>query len=375
VFFLNPIAPDVERLTIQAARLRALAERQVEGAGEIEAALEAGEEPYARRVAVQGYKVLFYAVHQLDIANLFVAVLQSYEMPAAKRKALEAVARRASQRRSRITRGKEIDTYLKALYEYARAAQAIEEVLAIGKIRRGGPKSGSFTLVNMGGFSDAVMSDVVARVSEASALLAAKGLERVLYGDIHVTNTIHRSARVLAFYRLEDDSLFVRANVKRDDHEQAVDTIVHELAHRLHYKFLREERKKPGEVFEALVWQPHSEADREIFDVYRRIKTQDVNEKYGTTLPKVGSTISDGKAEYTVTGIRGRRILIRFMHQGHMVDGFISLKNYLAVAGKSAFVSRYASTKPEENFAEMVVAYCRNRLPKDQVAMLKGILG
>ena len=40
----------------------------------------------------------------------------------------------------------------------------------------------------------------------------------------------------------------------------------------------------------------------------------------------------------------------------------------------SGFVTDYAKKDEQENFAEMVAAYCLGKLPEDQVEMLKALL-
>lgn len=341
---------------------------------------EAEKSPKSRPWAVtQSWsivKAVFMTVKRNEIDEAFRSLLQSYDMGTRDRKIVERAAMTLSRRsKKRATVDKAVADFRRVLHEYREYAGALERVIASGKLHTGGPGSGEFTLINTGGFSSAVMDGVVQRVAEASQLLGAKGLDRILYGDINVTNTIYRSARVYAFYVRTDDTLFVRANIPKATHEDGVNAVIHELAHRLHFKFLRPELGPPNLKLSLSVFLPGSTADKAIFDIYQRLSTQEMSSAV-ESLPKSGSTFEHKGATYKILGWRRSRGGGVLDLLGPSGPASVSLAGYHQIVGKpSVFVSPYAKKAYQENFAEMVRAYCRNTLPADQVRMLRNVIG
>jgi hypothetical protein len=210
------------------------------------------------------------------------------------------------------------------------------------------------------------MEIVVEAVGKAETLLTAKGFGRVCYGDVLAVNTVGRSSRVLAFYQKPSDELFVRANL-RGKKGAAVETIIHELAHRLHFRFLKSR-------------------DVDIQRLYLRIAGDD-RELLRETLedpmnrPKSGDTVVSKGRTYAVTGVGYRRGLTVELQRvddpskkaSTSMAEWLRMKGLVSEAG--AFVSPYAKKNHEENFAEMVAHYVLGTLPSKQVEMLEGVLG
>lgn len=368
----NPTPPDVAQLQQKAEKLRRLVGYMEEREPEISRT----QGSWAVTQSWSIVKAVFEAVKRAQVDWAFLAVLQSYEMDARDRKVIERASMllsRRSKKRAPVDRA--VNEFLKTLVEYRLFSRTLDKVIASGRLHTGGPGSGKFTLINAGGFSSRVMDGVVARVAEASRLLGAKGLDRVLYGDVHVTNTVRRSARTMAFYVLNEDSLFIRANVPSATHDYGVDAVVHELAHRLHYKFLRPEMGPPGLQLKAQHFLPQSIADKALFDIYRRLNTQEITQAT-SSLPKSGETFEHKGEIYKVLAWVPTRGGGKIELMGPKGPAHVSLSGYHAITGgNSVFVSHYAKTSYQENFAEMVRAYCRDALPADQVRMLRGVLG
>lgn len=387
----NPTAPDLRKLHEQAFELRRLVEYISRQENEIVAAANSpGLAPTHSlgNIPVPAYRwgqahaaALVQAAWEVSVryrlGDAFTALLQSYDLKPGDRRVVERAAMQFTKtRRARVSSGKAVSAYVKVVKDYRQYSEAFDRTLFEGKLHEGGPTAGTFTLINAGGFSSKVMEGVVQRVAEAAQRLGAKGLDRILYGDIHVTNTIRRSARVLAFYVVEDDALFVRANIPRLSQDAAVEAITHELAHRLHFKFLRAE-KNPGVKFPAALWAPTSSADRALFNIYEKLRLKEA-ELLRTAVPERGEKIESRGRVFEVVGWRpGRKGTVVQLRGPGGVPASVPLESYLHFKGKTpgVFVSDYARTAYQENFAEMVSAYCADKLPADQVAMLRGVIG
>lgn len=302
--------------------------------------------------------------------ELFLAILQHYDVPTKVRRVVERAAKffaKSKVRRSK--RAEAVETYVQALKTYRSFLEAASQALSEGALHGEGSgtklPAGKFTVVNTGGFPDDTMETVVETVTRASQLVTAKGLGKICYGDILVANTVGRSSRVLAFYRIPDDELFVRANLKGQK-GAALRTIIHELAHRLHFRFLKSQ-------------------DGEIQGIYRRLMGDDEEllqaaAKDPANRPQPGDTLVSKGKTYEVTGLGFRRgLTVELRRQDDpkatasvSMPGWLTMKGYVPDSG--AFVSVYAKKDHEENFAEMVSHYVLGTLPDDQVEMLERVL-
>lgn len=308
-------------------------------------------------------KLLPRSVARRGLSNFFAELLQSYKASPKDQKLLEKGSQEFSKTQTRRSRNPIEDLSKKKklyhqLYEAAkRTISKGEEVGASAQL-----KAGSFTLINTGGFNEKVMGAVQGLTEKADRLLYAKKLGKVCYGEVNVTGTL-RKARTLAYYDTGSDELFVRSNLKGKS-GPALQTILHELTHRLQYKFMG------------------GRGNKDIKDLYRLIGNEsqqklEAVEYDKNKWPKEGDVIEAEGKHYRVTGITLNR---RYNYDIHIEDVhgrklLLPLAAYLRITYKTtSFITPYAATNPEENFAEMVAFFCLNELPEDQVKMLEDIL-
>lgn len=326
-------------------------------------------------------RVLLSLVSQWTSAygnKLFLAILQQYALPPALRKKVEMAARTYSKTRHTVRRkppGQDfeyIGDFEKLLKVLRLHVDVAKDALAKGKEHaEGGDDAGaatkvnvgSFTLVNTGGFTSKMMETVADVVKKAADAIRTSGLGKVLYGDILVTNTIMKDPKVLAFYMTANDEMFIRANVKANIN--TVQTVLHELGHRYQFKFLND---KPGvnRLYRLVAGQ---ENDRER-DLQKAMKA-----------PEVGETIVIKGDLYRVRRVTwdrgGEKVVLEDPNNPRGGYASISLEGYLSHKGLApdrtrnfdeapnykGFVTNYAKTDPDENFAEMFAFYCLGRLP------------
>ncbi len=345
---------------------------------------------YFKHLAIYRFaaKVNLDVFKRVNAWSLFLAILQQYELAPATRKTIEAAAKFFAK--ARVQRPKPavaLDAYenfLKVLRSYSMAAH---DAIAHGKPRAGGAagqelvpekvRAGPFTLINTGGFSDAVIAECAKVVEVAAHQLQSHGLGMVCYGDVLISNTLMGS-NILAFYMISKDEMFVRANLKGKE-GAAVHTVVHELGHRLQWKFVPPGKQKEIEHIYRTIARNHSEARSEAID---RVW------KDPSLKPKVGDSLVSKGEEYKVSGFdvspKGE-IIVQLKREvpdapGLVQHAKVGLESYAAMKGilpkinHSGFVTGYARKDAGENFAEMIAFYCAGKLPEDQVEMLKGVL-
>jgi hypothetical protein len=333
------------------------------------------------------YEYLFFPTHSLEalqkvgVRNLFLGLLQQYDLPAQVRKKVEACSR--FYEKTRFARAKTFEDSIKL---FKKVLNSYQEHLAIAKDAfsqaavRGvdAPtilKAGPFRVVNTGGFDEPTMDTCAKVIEKAVHLLAKKGLGKVCYGDALISNTL-ANPKILAFYLVGSDEFFVRANLKGKE-GAALQTIIHELAHRLSTKFLQSKQ-------------------REIASIYRKIKSRDSESTSNfeqevlsdpARAPKPGDTLVDRGVTFVVDRVGYAGLRSGYQVYLHQVDGpkraRISLQGWISFKGlkpgsgskpRSGFITTYASKDAEENFAEMISFYCMDELPQDQVEMLELIL-
>ena len=56
------------------------------------------------------------------------------------------------------------------------------------------------------------------------------------------------------------------------------------------------------------------------------------------------------------------------------LEGYLVNKGFLTNQDLSGFVTGYAAKNHEENFAEMIAYWCQDKLPEDQVELLRTVL-
>jgi len=316
---------------------------------------------------------------------LFLAILQQLSLPANLTKKVQAASkywtksrlnapRRDKRPWASAFRGIEYpDAYLAQMSVWREHMALARECLAKGVPHGEGTKSkvqaGPFTLVNTGSFSDEVMENVKQAVLKSANALTKIGLGKVCYGDILVSKQIKSRSNVLAFYLINSDEMFVRADAKAT--HDIVQTICHELAHRLEHKFM-------------------GSPNRDINSLYNTIARSDAQVVAVSGWPEIGRRITYKKLDLIVTKVDkvGNKITFEQPHE----PGLTKRRVYSAplewwvenidVGGKierspdfKGFITPYAKKGgPGENFAEMVAYYALGELPAPLVALLKPVL-
>jgi len=305
-------------------------------------------------------------VKRHGIERLFWGLIQGYQMEPKDRKVIERASKAFSKSRlNRIRPEKAMETYEATLKEYRLFLETVKRVLNRGNLHTEDSSTvvpvGCITLINAGGFSTKQMGDVKKVVENAVRKLKARGLSKVCYGTAQVTNQL-RQGRVLAFYQIDSDQLFIRGNLKGKQ-GLAESVVIHELGHRLHRKFLMSKNDEIKSIYKRLKGD-HREAIRSMM--------RDPNQH-----PKPGSEFTQGRTTYVFGEVfltDGYEEAVRIHDKADPAKkGHIKLKNWFKYEG-GAFVSQYASTSFEENFAEMIAHYCQGTLPDDQVRMLETVL-
>ena len=315
------------------------------------------------------------------LRQFFREMLSQYAMSSADRAVIERAARDLDRHKStkmwNWSRVKVEATYKKRLADFRKYLEVATRVTSFGRrLSKAEPRrqAGGLELVNAGGFPPEVMQLAEQVVAQAADILKARGLDKLLYGSVRVVNTIRGNTKQVAFYDHSTDGMFVRANVK-GQMGPAVNTVIHELAHRLHMRFLD---------------------DREVQNFYddvqerSELKMARAKADPAGLLPAVGTEFEDGGKQWVVRSVvhphRGSRrdgqIVIRKVEQAQAgpdyamtFKGWITHKN---IAAASDFVTAYAQKNAEENFAETLVAYLMGRLPEndwraEQIRRIAGI--
>jgi hypothetical protein len=330
------------------------------------------------------FKVTVGGARLAEIGHkLFLSIIQTLTLPPPLRKKIEMASRaylRPPKPRMKehgnaryLERFSVYEKFMAVTHSHLEVArQAIEK--GKGHIEEGEGATkvrvGDFTLVNTGGFSEKVMDEVSEVVQKAQALLKSSGLGKVCYGDIQVTNTIHKS-KVLAFYLFASDELFIRANVKAT--VDSVQTVLHELGHRMEHKFLSSKQRDLDRLYFVIGSQERS---RKLDDKLKERKPQP-----GEELKSKGKTY---KVRQTVYDRGGYKVLLDSVDRPG-VTAHVGLETYLELKGEKTrdfdtnpdykgFVTDYAGKSPSENFAEMFAFYCMGRLPALQNGLFEELL-
>lgn len=314
---------------------------------------------------------------------LFLGLLQQYDLPPKTRKTIEAAAKYHASARKAPPKEKALEAYMKMMATVRGQLAAAKDALIHGKPRgaveeteQAELRAGSLRIVNTGGFDDKTMAEVKQVVERSAHLLQSKGLDRVVYGDVLVSRTLSRQ-NVLAFYLTTKDELFVRANL-RGKQNDAVRTVCHELGHRLHFKFLKDKDTEIRSIYAQIARKASGQKIERVREVLKDhpvlpgdkyVESGKVWEVTGTDWSRGGIVVQlvrkldDPETKQTVA------------LKAHIpLEGYLVNKGLLTNLDLSGFVTRYASKNHEENFAEMIAAYCINRLPDDQIAMLEGVI-
>ena len=367
-----------------------------------------------------GYICDFHEMHMLAMA-----VLQKYSLPPALRKKVEGISRfwatKQTGRKPRMPSGYGVERmmavvtyYLKYVEDTQEQLGVLTEAMAKGQLIAEGDaddvakvKAGPFTLINTGGFSEDVMKTVADVVKKAADYASTSGVGQVCYGEVHVTNKISKG-NVLAFYMISQDEMFVRADASTS--EKHMHTLLHELGHRYQYKFLKNKQA--------------------IERMYSQIKYKWHRDEILKMKPQKGETLTDPKSKkvYVVESVSGDMVHMRTEHSPEViqvvkeqaretvlkkrpelatprnpaeeqilqysleamekeilrrvgvVSAKINIEGYYQMKGVDpralgpdfkGFITPYAATDPDENFAEMFGFYCTGDLPPTQSALFE----
>lgn len=337
--------------------------------------LKAPDDPRSPYRIAASLKVMFDLLVRAGAQQLFLEVLRNYEMPAMDRKVIERAAKTFGKTRLLVKTETAVATYEKTIYEYKEFSDTARSVMLKNERHTDegsttATKVGSFTVINTGGFSQKVMDEAIRVVAKSEALLRKKGLGRVCYGDVHITNTVYHGTRVIAFYMHGDDSVYIRANLKGKA-GPAITSVVHELGHRLQFKFLESKKREINAMYETLA-RKHGDVRHEL--VMDRSRWP----KAGDTYVYKGETFAFDKVDLT----RRSELTAVFRLQDRPslsisipLAAYIAEKDPEAQTKSSVFVTNYAMKDAVENFAEMIAFYCEDQLPADQIEMLEAIVG
>jgi hypothetical protein len=301
-----------------------------------------------------------------DVAHdLFLAILQQYTLPKEIRRKVEAQAKVWTRKTPLKFKGRYSEVYQMTSNVVTSAYEVAKEALASGTPISGSDAetpAGSFKLVNTGGFPPKVMEGVAAAVEKAERLLRAKGFGKVCYGEVYVTKTIKGSA--LAFYVMAQDALFVRANFRNP--VDLVYNIVHELAHRLDFKFLTGKKQEIRQLYNNLAFKA-------------KFFRPDVES------PEPGTEVTVNNKPFVVDRVQRPKVYIRKPEDDPSVPSksYLTLDAYARIKaqaegkppfGDDGFVTEYAAKNEHENFAEMVTHYCLGKLQPSLVEKLEAIV-
>jgi len=326
-------------------------------------------------------KTSFAHFQRLGVNMLFLAILQQYELPPALRKKVEVAARFwAKESQNRINNVEDgIKAYKKLMVTYETQLTLAKTALSQGKLRGSEEEgaaalnAGPFKLVNTGHFDQETMETCAAVVKEAVDRLQSKGLSKVCYGEVLVSNRLAK-ASVLAFYLISKDEMFIRTDLKREM-PAAIKTVLHELGHRYYYQFAKSKHADIHNIYARLKGQANALQSQLVDEV---MKDPAKRPQPGDTYDSKGEVYVVEKVEYK--GLKsGYQIKMHKQNdpasKGSLpLDSWIRVKGYKLENKPSGFITPYAGTNASENFAEMFAYYCLNKLPDDQVESLKAVL-
>jgi hypothetical protein len=160
-------------------------------------------------------------------------------------------------------------------------------------------------------------------------------MSKMFYGDLNLVNRL-RGKKVLAWYHLADDKVFLRVDAKGSD---VVHTLIHELGHRWWNRFMKVEDQRS--------WIQH----------HRRIAAS----RTKTPLPKVGDLIP-----FKIKGMEDPRVVkVQGLYIYLSDTQYITVKQFQKAAQKLNFPTNYASTDAQEHFCEAFAMYCMGTLSDD----------
>jgi hypothetical protein len=293
--------------------------------------------------------------------SIFLALLQKYSFPNETRKKVEAQAKLWGRTKPLRFKDSQSNVFFAFQKVVNTSFDVAKEAMEVGKPLEGSTaktSAGSFKLVNTGGFKDPIMLGATEALERAEKLLRARGFGKVCYGEVYVTKTL-KGGNNLAFYVVPQDALFIRANFRKPT--DLVDSILHELAHRLDFKFLKSRESERDKLYRDLS-----------FRVIPKVRP-----------PAVGEIITIRNKTYVVDRLSETKIYLKHPADPKPATAYITLDQYGKAKarekgespyGVDGFVSEYAAKSPAENLAEMISAYCQGKLSASLVEALESLI-
>lgn len=309
--------------------------------------------------------------------QFFLGLLRSFSMTPGERKEIESAARYFSVRSKRLKLPSEgwESKFAEHWQKLERMYSLARKIIVRGEACRDDQfcTARCFRIVNTGGFPLQTMQAVQKVIDRAAEVLDESGFGALCYGDVNVTNTVMRNSRVLAFYMPSDDRMYVRANL-RGVEGAAIETVIHELGHRLDSKFMDADDRIPVRA------------------LYRSFQSADRGNEprvEGGSMPNVGDIFEHKGERFRVERV-GRDRLGRYDREMVFmrgvdpelakativlsVDGWRLRHGGREVIPKSAFPTAYSKNDLSEFFAEMFAYALLDKLTPEQAAGFSPIL-
>lgn len=316
---------------------------------------------------------------------LFLSILQQLAVPPNKVKKVQAAAKFWSKAKMVLRKDKrkwaprhteDVVAYGTLLSTYREQVALVTDLLATAKPHGTEEtpklKAGPFTLVNTGNFDAPTMERVRDTVEKAAKAMTSAGFGKVCYGDIMVSNTITSKSDILAFYLTTKDEMFVRANVKPNI--DSVQTICHELAHRLQFKFLASKTDEIRTLYQSIARHVRfggPEIPKEAWpEIGREVEYK------GDKLVVLNVSQTLNKIEFGEPPAPG--VYRRKVYKAPVEWWLRNIEGKEPERGPDfkGFITTYAQKGgPDENFAEMVAFYALGKLPKGLTDLLLPIVG
>lgn len=341
------------------------------------------EDAYGRRLSASEYervlRGLMASLHNVNGLRIMLGALRDFRLPPADRAAIERVT--SDLQKSRLVfhgaSGEKVGKIAHKLADIERALDAIKRAFDQGDVCEQNECSvaGCFRVVNTGGFDRATMDLASKLVSEAATLVNAAGFGQVCYGDAYVTEKVSRDD-VLAFYDGQEDRMYVRAKPKRGEAALEVETVIHELGHRLHRKFL--------------VGRAYDGAMAVVFRSWQQELAQGgIESRFDPKPGDILRTSERARKSYRVLSVGGGQGAYRMVTYQRLLPNGEPDPKYLpstmtvdklalalGLAGHKvdSFPSPYSKKSPSEMFAELFRAVVVGRATEAQLEAFKRII-
>lgn len=299
-------------------------------------------------IAVPG---LYDAVTRAGARNLFLDILRNYQMTPATRKKVESIAKfYAASRKAKPPKETAQKTY-EALVDTVQGHAALaREIVNKGELctHEDACQARCFRLVNTGHFDLKTMHAAQKVVDDAARRIEEAGFGRLCYGDVFITRTVAKG-HVLAFYMVSEDRMYVRSNLKGEE-GPAIATLIHELGHRLEFKFLPEKRQA-------------------IESLYRQYTRMGRGHVVHHVEPVVGAHITVKKTQWIITRFDRDKVYLQ-LAEDPTVTASMKRDGWALMSGAQRegdpFPSEYSTRSANELFAELFAGYVLGTLTTTQ---------